>query len=73
MKNYSKKKKKKHLQLKTAPYVKILILKYSHCAVEKHSPKHMLINIEPTIIYTFLQIIVLGEAVLKYGFSSPLK
>lgn len=56
--------------MKTAPYAKFLILKYSHCIVEKHCTKHMPINIELTIIYTFLQIIVLGETFLKYAFPS---
>lgn len=63
---------KKKTLLKTGLYAKFLILKYSHCSIEKHSTiaKHMPINIELTIIYTFLQIIVLGEIFLKYGFSS---
>lgn len=70
MKNYSKKKKKNNPRFKTGPYAKFLILKYSHSSVEKHSTKSMPINIELTITFTFLQISVLGETVLKYGFLS---
>lgn len=64
-----KKKKKKPL-VKTGPYAKFLILKYSRCSAEKHSTKHISINIELTITYTFLQVKVTGETVLKYDSSS---
>lgn len=67
MKNYSK---KKNPLLKTGPYAKFLILKCTHCSVEKHNTKHISINIELTITYTFLQIIVHGKTVLQRGFSS---
>lgn len=66
MKNYSK----KPPLLKTGPYANFLMEKYTHCSVEKHSTKHIPVNVELTITNTFLQVIVHGETVLKYGFSS---